>query len=218
MNILLVEDDLMIACAIRDGLKTHGFNVDVVSNGVSAESALAIRPPDLVLLDLGLPRKSGMDVLRDLRLTGNQVPVLILTARDGVSDRIRGLDCGADDYLAKPFDMGELAARVRALVRRRQPAGGPIPVSTELELDHVTREATYRGKRLRLSVSEFALLRVLAERPGHPLSVRQIEERLYASAQNVDSNTVEVRVHHLRRKLGPDIIANVRGVGYMVPK
>jgi two-component system response regulator QseB len=218
MRILLVEDDLMVGESIRLGLKKHGFAVDWVTTGTAAESALAARSHDLVLLDLGLPRKSGIEILRSLRATGDNIPVLIITARDAVADRILGLDSGADDYLVKPFDLGELAARARALARRRGGNAAPQLKNGDLTLDLSTREVTYKGKVFSLPSRELTLLHALMERPGQILSIRQLEERLYGWEESVESNTVEVRVHHIRRRLGADVIANVRGVGYMVPK
>lgn len=217
MRLLLVEDDLMVGEAIREGLK-RSFVIDWVTSGTAAESALSTGSHELVLLDLGLPRKSGTEVLQTLRAAGNNIPVLILTARDGVEDRIRGLDSGADDYLVKPFDLGELAARIRALARRRTGNASPRLANGDLTLDPSTREVTFKGNVHLLASREFALLQVLMERPGQIFSVRQLEERLYGWDDNVESNTVEVRVHHIRRKLGPDVITNVRGIGYMVPK
>jgi len=218
MRLLLVEDDSLVGESVRDGLKKHGFAVDWVTTGSAAESALADSCHDLLLLDLGLPGKSGLDVLRTLRASANSIPVLIVTARDAVADRICGLDCGADDYLVKPFDLGELEARVRALARRRGGKAAPLLTSGELSVDPSTLEVTYRGQTHSLPSREFALLRALVERPGQILSVRQLEERLYGWEETIESNTVEVRVHHIRKRLGPDVIANVRGVGYMIPK
>lgn len=218
LRLLLVEDDSMVGESIRDGLKKRDFVVDWVVSGTAAESALSTHSYDVLLLDLGLPRKTGTDVLRTLRASGNNIPVLVVTARDAVADRIVGLDLGADDYLVKPFDLGELAARVRALERRRRGNVTPVLTSAELTLNLSTREIGYKGKIHSLPSREFALLRALMERPGQILSVRQLEERLYGWEESIESNTVEVRVHHIRRRLGPDVIANVRGVGYMVPK
>jgi len=218
VRLLLVEDDLMVAEAVREGLKKHGFAVDCVCSGTAAEAALLGDLHDMVLLDLGLPEKSGWEVLRTIRAAGNDVPVLILTARDQVADRIRGLDGGADDYLVKPFDLGELAARVRTLARRRGVPRSPRITVGALALDPATHEVFYRGERHLLPAREFALLRALAERPGQILSVRQLEERLYGWDEDLASNTVEVRVHHIRRRLGQEVIVNVRGVGYMIPK
>ena len=172
----------------------------------------------MVLLDLGLPGKSGIEILRSLRAAGDSIKVLIVTARDSLSDRILGLDSGADDYLVKPFDLGELAARVRALGRRR--GGRPTPVlrNGELTLDPSAQEVTYQGKVFSLPSRELALLRALMERPGQIFSTRQLEERIYGRNERVESNTVEVRIHHIRQQLGYVVIVNVRGVGYMVPK
>jgi len=219
VRLLLVEDDLMVGESIRTGLKKHGFALDWVTTGTAAEAALATHSHDLVLLDLGLPGKSGIEVLRKLRSAGDNIPVLIITARDAVTDRILGLDSGADDYLVKPFDLGELAARVRALARRRS-SGNAAPALKigDLTLDLSAREVTYKGTVHSLPSRELALLHALMERPGQILSTRQLEERLYGWEESVESNTVEVRVHHIRRRLGADVIANVRGVGYMVPK
>jgi two-component system, OmpR family, response regulator QseB len=216
MRLLLVEDDAMIGEAIRTGLKRDGFAVDWVYDGESADRVLRTEAFDLALLDLGLPRKDGLQVLQALRARHQGLPVLIITARDAVSDRIQGLDAGADDYLVKPFDLDELAARIRALLRRK--SGRPEPRIEHLGvvLDPATHAVTRDGRDIDLSPKEFALLQLLLERPGTIHSRAQIEERLYGWGEEVESNAVEVHIHGLRRKLGPDFILNVRGVGYRV--
>jgi two-component system, OmpR family, response regulator QseB len=218
MRLLLVEDDAMIGESVRKGLQQDGFAVDWVQDGRAAEIALETNPYDTLLLDLGLPRKGGLDVLAALRRRGNSIPVLILTARDAVADRVKGLDAGADDYLVKPFDLEELAARVRALLRRKSGRADPTIQVGNLVLNPATHEASLDGKSIVLSAREFGLIHALAERPGVVLSRAQIEEKLYGWGHEVESNTVEVYVHSLRRKLGANLIRNVRGVGYMVPK
>jgi two-component system response regulator QseB len=218
MRLLLVEDDPMIGEGVRKGLRQDGFTVDWVRDGAAAELAAANDVYDLVVLDLGLPRKDGLDVLAALRRKGNSIPVLILTARDAVADRIKGLDSGADDYVLKPFDLDELAARIRALLRRRAGRADAVMAHGGLTLNLSTREAMLRGKEVVLSAREFALLEALLERPGAILSRAQLEERLYGWGEEIESNTVEVYIHSLRRKLGADFIRNVRGVGYRVPK
>jgi two-component system response regulator QseB len=216
VRLLLVEDDAMIGEAIRTGLKRDGFAVDWVHDGESADSVLRSVSFDLLLLDLGLPRKSGLEVLRALRARHESLPVLILTARDAISDRIQGLDAGADDYLVKPFDLDELAARIRAVLRRR--SGRPEPEISHLGvvLKPAIHQVTRDGREVSLSPKEFALLHLLMERPGTIHSRAQIEERLYGWNEEVESNAVEVHIHGLRRKLGADFILNVRGVGYRV--
>ena len=216
MRLLLVEDDAMIGEAIRTGLKRDGFTVDWVYDGESADRVLRTEAFDLALLDLGLPRKDGLQVLQALRARHQGLPVLIITARDAVSDRIQGLDAGADDYLVKPFDLDELAARIRALLRRK--SGRPEPRIEHLGvvLDPATHAVTRDGRDIDLSPKEFALLQLLLERPGTIHSRAQIEERLYGWGEEVESNAVEVHIHGLRRKLGADFILNVRGVGYRV--
>jgi len=218
MRLLLVEDDPMIGESAQKGLRQDGFAVDWVRDGQAAELALANGVYELVLLDLGLPRKGGLDVLSGLRARGNAVPVLILTARDAVPDRVKGLDRGADDYLVKPFDLDELAARVRALLRRRAGRAEPLITHGDLTLNPATREAGLAGKPLTLSAREFALLEALLDRPGAILSRAQLEERVYGWGEEVESNTVEVYVHSLRKKLGTRFIRNVRGVGYTIPR
>ncbi|HXV07522.1 MAG TPA: response regulator transcription factor [Burkholderiales bacterium] len=217
MRILVVEDDALLGDAIQAGLHELGNAVDWVRDGVAASHALETEPYSAVVLDLGLPRLSGLQVLRKLRARGNPLPVLILTARDTVEDRIRGLDAGADDYLIKPFDMGELAARLRALSRRA--AGHPAPVLAlaGVELDPAAHRVTYRGAPVELSVREFALLQELMLHAGRVLTRAQLEEKLYAWGEEIESNAVEVHIHRLRRKLYPELIQTVRGVGYMLP-
>ena len=216
MRLLLVEDDAMIGEAIRTGLKRDGFTVDWVHDGESADQVLRTDTFDLLLLDLGLPRKGGLQVLQGLRARQQSLPVLIITARDAVSDRVQGLDAGADDYLVKPFDLDELAARIRALLRRK--SGRPEPEIEHLgvALNPATHRVTRDGREIALSPKEFALLLLLMERPGNILSRAQIEERLYGWGEEIESNAVEVHIHGLRRKLGNDFILNVRGVGYRV--
>jgi len=218
MRILLVEDDPMIGASVREGLRQDGFAIDWVQDGIAADTALAAGAYDLVLLDLGLPRMDGGALLAKLRAGKRDVPVILLTARDTVDDRIAGLDAGADDYVVKPFDLDELAARIRAVARRRAGRAAPRLRHGALELDPAGRSASLRGEAVNLSPREFALLMALLERPGTVLSRAQLEERLYGWGDEVESNTVEVYVHGLRRKLGADLIRNVRGVGYMVPK
>jgi two-component system response regulator QseB len=218
MRILLVEDDPMIGASVREGLRQDGFVVDWVQDGMAADAALAAEAYDMLLLDLGLPRLSGAALLERLRARASDTPVIILTARDAVGDRIAGLDAGADDYLVKPFDLDELAARIRAVARRRAGRAAPRLQYGEIELDPAERRVTLRGEAVNLSPREFALLTALLERPGVVLSRAQLEARLYGWGEEVESNTVEVYVHGLRRKLGAGLIRNVRGVGYMVPK
>jgi two-component system response regulator QseB len=214
--LLLAEDDTMIGDAVRAGLRRLGFSVDWVQDGVAAEQALLAEPYDACLLDLGLPRKAGLSVLRRLRERGSMLPVLVLTARDAITDRVEGLDAGADDYVVKPFDLAELAARIRAVTRRK---GGRAQATIEhgdVTLDPATREVRRNGELVALSPREFALLQALLDQPGRILSRGQLEERLYGWGEEVESNVVEVHVHTLRRKLGADFIRNVRGVGYRV--
>lgn len=218
MRLLLVEDDPMIGASAQQGLRQDGFTVDWAHDGQAAELALRTEKYDLLLLDLGLPKKGGLDLLRDLRLRGNAIPVLILTARDAVADRVKGLDSGADDYLVKPFDLDELAARIRALLRRRAGRADPVIRHGELTFNPATHEATFAGAPLELSAREFALLEALLDRPGAILSRAQLEERIYGWGEEIESNAVEVYVHSLRRKLGANFIKNVRGVGYRVAK
>jgi two-component system response regulator QseB len=218
MRVLLVEDDSMIGESMRQGLRQDGFTVDWVQDGRAAELAIENGVYDLMVLDLGLPRKEGLDVLKQLRRNGNQIPVLVVTARDAVADRITGLDAGADDYLVKPFDLDELAARMRALWRRRSGRTDPVIRHGRLIFNPATREVVYGDKPVALSAREFALLEALLDRPGAVLSREQLEEKVYGWGEEVESNTVEVYIHALRKKLGQDFIKNVRGVGYRVSK
>ncbi len=218
MRLLLVEDDPMLGEGVRRALALQGHAVDWVRDGAAADTALAGEPYDVVLLDLGLPRKRGIDVLRDLRRRGQLVPVLILTAQDAIPDRVAGLDAGADDYLAKPFDLDELAARIRALQRRSSGRADPVIEHGRLTLNPATHEVFLDGAPIALSPREFALLHALLEHPGRPMSRTRLEERLYGWTEQVESNAVEVHVHALRRKLGTEWIKTLRGVCYMVPR
>ena len=218
MRILAVEDDPLLGDGIQAGLVQAGFAVDWVRDGVAAEVALRAGAPDAVVLDLGLPRLDGLQLLRRLRAAGNKTPVLILTARDAVEDRIRGLDSGADDYVVKPFDLQELAARLRALIRRAAGEASPLLHVGELELDPAARQASFRGRPVELAAREFALLHALMLCAGRVLTREQLAERLYAWGEEVESNAIDVHVHHLRRKLSPGLIRTVRGVGYLMPR
>ena len=217
MRLLLVEDDPMIGASVQRGLKQEGYSVDWVRDGAAAEGALADGVHELILLDLGLPRKSGLELLAALRRRGVATPVLVITARDSVADRVKGLDAGADDYLVKPFDLDELSARVRALLRRQGGRASPVLDVGPLSLDPAAHTVTLDGAPVALSKREFSLLHALMKQPGVPLSRAQIEESLYGWGEEIESNAVEVHIHALRRKIGTERIRNVRGVGYMVP-
>jgi len=214
VRLLLVEDDAMIGEAIRAGLRREGFTVDWVHDGAGAAQVLRSEPFELLLLDLGLPGSDGLQLLKTLRERGESLPVLIITARDAVSDRVAGLDAGADDYLIKPFDLDELAARIRALLRRKSGRPAPFLEYQGVVLDPATHRVTRSGADVSLSPREFTLLQLLMERPGTILSRAQLEERLYGWGEEVESNAVEVHIHGLRRKLGAQFILTVRGVGY----
>ena len=218
MRLLLVEDDRMLGASVQRGLRLEGHAVDWVEDGEAAADALRAEPYDLLLLDLGLPRRGGLEVLRELRRGGERTPVLVLTARDAVADRVAGLDAGADDYLVKPFDLDELNARVRALLRRSSGRAEPVLEVAGLRLDPAAHEVTLDGVPVTLSSREFALLEALLERPGRPMSRTRLEERLYGWGEQVESNAVEVHVHSLRKKLGSRFIQTLRGVGFVVPR
>jgi DNA-binding response OmpR family regulator len=218
VRILLVEDDEMIAQGLQTALRQSAFAVDWMRDGKSAGTALQTSNFDLVLLDLGLPHRDGIDVLRDLRKRGNATPVIILTARDEIQHRIAGLDAGADDYIVKPFDLDEVTARMRSVLRRAAGRGDPGIQHGDLRLDPVTRRVEREGVPVPLSGHEYAVLEALLQRPGAVLSRTQLEDRLYGWDEQIGSNAVEVYVHGLRRKLGSDVIRTLRGVGYFVPK
>ena len=216
MRILLVEDDVLLGEGIRAGLRQDGYTVDWVSDGETAGRAAATEVFDLIVLDLGLPGVDGLSVLRRLRAGGNVTPVLVLTARDTVADRVKGLDVGADDYLVKPFDLDELCARARALIRRSMGRATPILEHGSLTLDPASHRVTYAGAPVEMPPREFALLRILMENATRVVSKARLQETLYGWDQDVESNAVEVHIHHLRKKLSADVIKTVRGVGYML--
>ncbi|MHB1670089.1 MAG: response regulator transcription factor [Thiomonas sp.] len=222
MRILLVEDDRMLGAATQQSLRDAAHAVDWVLDGESALTAVKSTPYEAMLLDLGLPKRDGLSVLQALRQGGNNLPVIIVTARDGVDDRIRGLDLGADDYLIKPFESGELLARLRAVARRKGGQGQPVLSNGSLSLDPTTREASVDSDAgttsARLSAREYALLHALLLRPGAILSRSELEERIYGWNEEVESNAVEFLIHGIRKKLGQTSIKNVRGVGWMVDR
>ena len=218
MRILLVEDDSMIGEAVSVALKDAAYAVDWVKDGVTADHVLESAGYQAVLLDLGLPKRDGLDVLRRLRQAGNTVPVIVITARDGVDDRIKGLDFGADDYLVKPFNFNEMLARLRAIIRRQGGQATPLLTNGKVTLDLATRQARCGDVMEVLSAREFALLQALLLRPGTILSRTELEERLYGWNEEVESNAVDFLIHGVRKKLGAHIIKNVRGAGWMVEK
>jgi len=213
-----VEDDRLLGDGVRAGLAQGGFAVDWAKDGDEALLAVTTATYDAVVLDIGLPKIDGWRVLRQLRSSGNVVPVLVLTARDAVEDRVKGLDSGADDYLVKPFDLAELQARLRALLRRARSMAEPVIRHGRISLDPAAHTVTLDGDAVDLSAREFATLEALLLNAGRPLSKAQVEDKLYGWGEEIESNTVEVYVHRLRRKLYPELIRTVRGVGYMVAK
>ncbi|MCF6190472.1 MAG: response regulator [Cocleimonas sp.] len=218
MRILLVEDDDLIGSAVKQALKDDSQAVDWVRDGVTALSSIELESYDLVLLDLGLPHKDGLEVLQTLRQGKKTMPVIIITARDTIDDRIKGLDTGADDYLVKPFSIDELHARIRAVVRRNQGSADPILTSALLKLDPSTKRVERDDDSYELSSKEYALLQALMVRPGAIFSRGQLEESLYGWNEEVASNAIEFLIHALRKKVGKDGIKNVRGMGWMVVK
>ena len=216
MRILLVEDDAMIGEAVSTALKDAAYAVDWLQDGKTALSTLDTAEHQVVLLDLGLPGHDGLEVLKRLRQTGRDLPVIIITARDGVDDRVRGLDLGADDYLVKPFDVNELLARMRAVIRRQSGQSSPILSNGYVDLDPATREATCGGVTALMSAREFSLLHSLLLRPGQILTRAELEERIYGWNEEVESNAIDFLIHGVRRKLGAGVIKNVRGSGWRV--
>ena len=218
MRILLVEDDEALGEGIRVALKPEGYTVDWAHDGASALHALTHEDFGLAVLDLGLPRMDGLEVLQRLRAGANGIPVLVLTARDSTADRIAGLDAGADDYLVKPFDVDELKARIRALLRRIFSRAQPVLEYREVSLDPVAQQVSYRGQPVALQRKEFLLLHELLAQPGRVLTRDRLQQVLYGWDEEAESNALEVHIHHLRKKLFPELIRTVRGVGYLVDK
>ncbi len=216
MRILVVEDDKMLGEGICDGLSHLGYTIDWLQDGLAAEQALNSDDFDIVLLDLGLPGQDGMQLLQHLRARHNDIPVLIITARDRVEDRIAGLDQGADDYLVKPFDLMEAAARLRAIIRRKKGHANPVMEFSEIRLDPAAHEVTLNGQPVTLSSQEFAVLETLANHIGRVVSRSSLQQQLYGWSEGAESNVLEVCIHHLRKKLGKDLIQTVRGIGYII--
>jgi two-component system response regulator QseB len=217
MKILLIEDDRMIGWSLRRGLTDEGFTVDWLDDGDAAVVTCAEQSYDAAILDLGLPSRDGLKVLAELRHQGNSLPIVIVTARETVADRIKGLNAGADDYVCKPFDFDELVARLRAVMRRRAGLVTAVLEYRDLSLNPSTRQVAHRGTQIVLSAKEFSLLEALLQRPGMVLTRNQLHDKLYGWDGDVGSNTVEVFIHSLRRKIGYDYIENVRSVGYRIP-
>lgn len=218
MRILLVEDDELLGDGLRNGLVQYGYAVDWLKDGVSADQALKTEAFDLVVLDLGLPKLSGVTVLQNLRARGITIPVLILTARESTEDRVKGLDSGADDYLTKPFDLDELCARLRALQRRYSARAEPVLIHENISLDPASHTVTMNDETISVSRREFALLQKLLENCGRVISREHLTQSLYGWGEDVDSNALEVHIHNLRKKFGQDFIRTIRGIGYMIDK
>jgi len=218
MRILLVEDDPQLGAGMRAALEQMDYIVDWLTDGLEARRALMTEPFDLIVLDLGLPSLSGINLLKEIREEGNKIPVLILSAQDTAADRVEGLDCGADDYMIKPFDLDEFYARIRALLRRKMDRASPAIIYGPIVLDPAARTVTLDDKPVFLPSKEFSILYLLLENSGRVMSREKIEEKLYSWNDAVESNATEVHIHHIRKKLGKELIVTVRGVGYMVPK
>lgn len=216
MRLLLVEDDDILGDGLKTGLKQVGYTVDWAKDGQTADSALITDKFDVMVLDIGLPIKSGLDVLRDLRQRGDQMPVLVLTARESIADRVLGLDSGADDYLSKPFDLDELCARLRALQRRKAGRAEPVIRHGNVTLDPAAHQVYQNKKAINLSMREFVLLQHLLENVGRVIPRARLEQKLYGWESEVESNSLEVFIHHLRKKLGAELIRTIRGVGYII--
>lgn len=217
MRLLLVEDDILLGRGLVSGLSQGGFATDWVQDGEDAEAALETTKYDAVVLDLGLPRLDGLSLLRRRRAERDRTPVLVLTARDTIADRISGLDAGGDDYLIKPFDLAELQARLRALIRRSKGEAAPVLANGRVNLDPAAHSVNLDGLPVSLSYREFSILHDLMQSSGRVLTRQQLEERVYGWSEEIESNAIEVHIHNLRRKLFPDVIRTVRGVGYIVP-
>lgn len=218
MRLLLAEDDNNLGRGLHAGLSHEGYAVDWVRDGETADTAIVSEDYDVVVLDIGLPKRSGLEVLDNIRAKGKDLPVLILTARDTVEDRVIGLDRGADDYVIKPFDLNELCARIRALLRRRAGRSNPVITHGDIELDPASHTVKKEGKVVELSTRGFAVLQALLENHGRVMSRRHLEDSLYSWKEEIDSNAIEVHIHHIRKKLGGDLIRTIRGVGYIVDK
>lgn len=218
MRILLVEDDSGLGSGLQQALKPEGYTIDWLTDGLQALQALETDHFDLVILDLGLPRLDGLSVLRQVRAQGKDTPILILTARDAIQDRIDGLDSGADDYLIKPFDMTELKARIRALLRRSSGRAQPTITHRGVEIDPSSQQVSFEGKAIPLTRREYTLLYEMISQPGHVFTRDKLQQMLYGWDEDVESNAMEVHIHHLRKKLFPKLIRTLRGIGYVVDK
>lgn len=216
MRLLLVEDDAILGDGLKAGLTLDGYAVDWLTDGAQADEALRLNSYDLVVLDLNLPRMDGMTVLKNLRRRKNKTPVLVLTARDGINERVAGLDSGADDFVCKPFDLAEICARLRALSRRHEGEGSPILEHKSITVDPAAHQVHQNGQLVDLSNKEYAILHYLLVNKGHVKSRERLEAALYPFGFEVGSNAVEVHIHHLRKKLGNEVIRNIRGVGYII--
>jgi len=218
MRVLLVEDDMLLGDGVKSGLSQEGFAVEWLKDGREALNATLNNRFDAIILDLGLPSMNGIDVLKRMRKNADNTPVVILTARDAVSERVAGLDAGADDYMTKPFDLDELGARLRALHRRSHGSSAPVLKHGAIEMDPAAHAVSFHNEAVNLSAREFALLRVLLENAGRIVTRGSLEDRLFGWDNEIESNSLEVFIHHLRKKFGADLIRTVRGIGYTIEK